>query len=83
MEIDWNESDCSPSFFSFVMSKRSPVFRQDEVGFSREAAVERAIDREAVAHAVKHRPQCQFRLRVPAADAGHDLGWVKAEMLKC
>lgn len=51
-----------------------PVFRQDEVGLARERPVERAVDGEAIAHAVKNRAQGQFRLGVPATDARHDFG---------
>ena len=49
-------------------------FRQDKVGFSRQGLVFRAVHGEAVAEAVEHRAQGEFRFRVAPADAGHDLG---------
>ncbi len=49
------------------------VFRQDDVRFSGECFVFRALDREAVAEAVEHRAQGEFRLRIAATDAGHDI----------
>ena len=49
------------------------VFRQDEIGFTGEGFVARAVDREAIAEAVEHRTQRQFGFRVPTADARHDL----------
>ena len=48
--------------------------RQDDVGFSRERFVFRAVDREAVAETVEHRAQGQLRFCVTTPDAGHDLG---------
>lgn len=51
-----------------------PVLREDDVGFAGKRLVFRAVDREAVAEAVQHRAQGEFRLGVAPADAGHDLG---------
>jgi hypothetical protein len=50
------------------------VFRQDEVRFAGQGAVFRALDREAVAEAVEHRAQGEFRFRVASTDPGHHLG---------
>ncbi len=49
-------------------------FRQDEIGFAGQQPVVGCVDREAVAEAVEHRAQGQFRPGVAPADAGHDLG---------
>lgn len=67
-----------------VDEDHGPVFWQDEVGFSREGSVEGTLDREPVAHAVEHRAQRKFRLRVPATDAGHDFGaFFRGEEVHC
>jgi len=50
------------------------VFRQDEVGFTGQGTVFRAVDGEAIAEPVEHRAQGEFRLGIATADAGHDIG---------
>lgn len=55
-----------------VNEDNGAVFREDNVGFSGQCFIFRAVDCETVAEPVEHRSKSQLWLGVPPANAGHD-----------